>query len=181
LKSECLKRNLCGLAFCAHREAGFPAAIARNRECCTIAWKMRPRPITSAPLLASTSKIRRRPSICTSLEEATTVAPTGNALRWSTSTRTPTCIDPGGRAGRMAFELANSISPIIAGVEKTAGQFGLIWARVNSWVTTRSQDPSRPGSISGGIPWVIANSLFRRLRDSSRGMVGFSTGFPRLR
>jgi hypothetical protein len=31
-------------------------------------------------------------------------------------------MDPGGKAGRTARELATSIIPIMAGVEKTAGQ-----------------------------------------------------------
>jgi hypothetical protein len=46
--------------------------------------------------------------------------------------RTPTVIEPGGKDCRTARELANSIMPIIAGVEKTAGQLGSTLARVNS-------------------------------------------------
>ena len=48
---------------------------------------------------ASTSKTRNRPLYSASRAEATTVAPSVTAFKWSTSMRVPTVIAPGGNSG----------------------------------------------------------------------------------
>ena len=91
-------------------------------------------------------------------------------------------IDPAGKAGRMACELAISISPIMAGVEKTAGQIWINSGRESIPETQPVRKTLRgPARFLAGMPWVIAGSPTRRSMDSSRGTAGLSRGFPPLR
>src|SRR6266511_1218531 len=131
----------------------WPNARSTNRCRSTSARSTRPSATTSVPSWTETSNVSRRPSTLDSRASATTVRPTGVAARWSSSTRVPTVVAPGGSFEAVAATVAASARASTLGVPSTGTSPEPIACAVSASVTvscTRAIEPTQVAGVSGG-------------------------------